>query len=67
MSAAAFNGQSGQLPFGKAVFQTARLVAFPARGGDGLDRQDTIGAAAIGDDLPLTGKFGEARLERLDR
>ena len=58
-----FVGQACGFPFGEAILQAACLEAARAQCGNGLEGEDTIGAAAIGDDFLLGIEFGKARVE----
>jgi hypothetical protein len=57
------NRQAGGLPFGKTVLEPTHVETKRAQGCHGLERQNTVGSTAIGDDLMIARQFGKARLE----
>jgi hypothetical protein len=48
-----FDRQAGGLPFGIAVLEPTDEIAPLSQGGDRFERENAIGAAAIGDHFPI--------------
>src|SRR6516164_2224721 len=55
--------QACGLPLRKASFEPAHLEAMRAQCDHCLERQDTIGATAVSNDLVLAGKVGKPLLQ----
>src|SRR6266498_191094 len=54
------DGQVGQAPFEHPIGLAGRLAAVRGQQAYRVAREDTVGAAAVGDDLPAVGQLGEA-------
>ena len=58
-----FDRQPSHAPFRKSVLQTVNLEASGTQCSDGLEGQNAVRAAAIGDDLLVRRQFREATIE----
>src|SRR5918992_1334616 len=61
------DGQPGCFPFGEPVLQPPSREARLPQDGDGLVGEGAVGAAAVGDDLPVTGQLGQPPAQLADR
>jgi hypothetical protein len=59
--------KTGGLPFGIAILQPAYDVAARPQHCDGFEREDAIGATAIGHDLPASGELGQPAVKLTER